>query len=176
MRNKLLIKSIRIKFENNSDEFGFTIPELLVVITVMIILLSITTVSLEKTQHKTSLGTTVTTLLTDMREEQTKAMSGDTEGRATVDSYGLYVQQNKYTIFHGTTYNPADTTNYDVNLDPSLQFTTITLPNSSLIFFKGTGEFYNFANGSNTFTLKNTVTNDTKTITINRYGVVTQVN
>lgn len=155
---------------------GYVLVEILVVFTIVIILYGLISFSLHSSQQKISIQSTINTFVTDLRQQQLKAMSADTEGRGTIDSYGIHLAQNQYTLFHGTTFNPNDVANFTVSMPNNIQFTTILFPGSNIIFTKGSGEINGFVNGQNTLMLQSTVTAESKTITINRYGIVTQVN
>ena len=101
-------------------------------------------------------------------------MTSDTEGRNTSDNYGIYFGTNTYTLFHGT-YSSNDKTNSIIPLGDNIQFSSVTLPGSQIIFLKNSGEVSNFSSNSNTITIKDITNNIGKTITINKYGIVTQV-
>lgn len=152
---------------------GFTLVELLVVMGIMGILLAFSSVSLLRVQYQASVNTVFTNLVTDLSQQQLKAMTGDTQGRGTLDTYGIYLETNKYTMFHGT-YTPGDATNSVITLSPQIQLTGITIPSSTITFAKGSGEVVGYTSGSDTFGLKNTLDGSTKTIKLNRFGVVTQ--
>jgi len=149
---------------------GFTFPELIVTIAILVTLLGFITVNLVNSQHRASLTGTVDTFISDMKNQQLKAMVGATEGRTNPDSYGIYFQTNSYTLFHGTTYSSSDPANFVITLDPLIQFTSF--PNT-IVFFQRSGE----TGTVNTITVQDTGSStNQKTITINRYGVITQVN
>ncbi|MCX6726468.1 MAG: type II secretion system protein [Candidatus Shapirobacteria bacterium] len=148
---------------------GFTIIELLVVMGVFAILASLSTLNLSKAQHGSSLNATVTTLISDLKRQQHKAMIGDTEGRGVASDYGIHFENKSYTLFHDL-YNSTDTSNFVVNLDGTLSF-----PDSGyVIFAKGSGEI--LPASLSTLIISDTVTSQSKTLTINQYGVVTAVN
>lgn len=153
---------------------GFSLIELLMVITIMILLLSLTTLNFNNIQHKTTLATTVEALVTDLNQQQIQAMVGDTEGRAAMDNYGVKFTTSGYALFYGT-YSSSDTTNFLITFPASQQVAT-TFPSSQVIFRKGSGEVASFDSTKNTVTLKDTSTNEQKVITINRYGVITSIN
>jgi len=161
-------------FRNN--EKGVTLTELLITSVLVGLLFGYITINFLRTQQKASSRTSINTVVADIKEQQIKAMVGDTEGRSTIDYYGVYFQPTQYTLFHGASYNAGDSANFVIKLGNTTQFSSITFPSSSVVFSKGSGEIVGFINGSNTVTLKNLQSNDTKTITINRYGVITQVN
>lgn len=152
---------------------GYTLPELLITMGIFAILVSLVTINLTYSQQNQTNDTTITTLISDIKEQQLKAMVGDTEGRATPDVYGIYFEANRYTLFHGNTYSASDPTNFVINLNPTLQFIPI---NKTLLFLKLSGQVSGYSSGANTITLKNTTTNDQKTIRFNQFGIVTQLN
>lgn len=154
---------------------GFTLVEITVVIGIIAVIVSYSVINLTTVQHTTYVGTTIDTFISDLKQQQLKAMVGDTEGRGVNDYYGIYFGTSDYALFHGSTYS-AGPSNPIIPLTTSVQFTNVTFPQSQIVFNKGSGEIVGFAVGSNTVTLVNVVTNEQKTITINRYGVVTQIN
>jgi len=154
---------------------GFTIPELTLVVGILAILFGITTINLIGAQHKASVSSAIATLLADIKSQQAKAMTGSTEGRTTADVYGIHFTSTSYVLFHSPTFNSANPANSIFNLDSGLQFTNISFPNSNIIFSQGSGEISGFINGSNTVRVASTLGTEQKTITVNRYGVVTNV-
>jgi prepilin-type N-terminal cleavage/methylation domain-containing protein len=155
---------------------GFTLVELVVVIGILLIFFTITTMSLTSLQHRTYVLTRVDTLISDLRQQQLKAMVGDTEGRASGDSYGIHFNNNNYVLFHGTTYNAADTANFTIPLETTLTFSSVTFTNSNIIFSQLSGNINGFTPGQDTVTVKDTSTNVQKTIKFNKYGAVVQIN
>lgn len=154
----------------DSKHKGFTILELLVTMGIFAVLTSLATINLLGAQHIASIDTTVSTLIADLKQQQIKAMTGDTEGRTAGDQYGIHFETNKYVLFHGT-YNSTDNSNFPVSLDGTLSFTNIS-DGGNIIFSQGSGE----SSGLSTITLKDTATNKQKVFSINIYGVVTDVN
>ena len=156
---------------NQKNIAGFTFVELMVTIGIFALLASFITVNLIRTQQRPNLDATITSLVSDLKEQQIKSMGGDSEGQAVAQTYGVYFASGSYTLFRGSTFQPSDQSNFTVNPD-SVQFST-SLPSSQLVFSRRSGEVTGFVNGSNTITIKNTVTNDQKIITIHRYGAIT---
>lgn len=150
--------------------------EFLAVIAIVIMLTGFITFNLTRTQQHTSTNTTIDSIVSDIKQQQLKAMINDTQGDGVVNSFGIYFQQTTYTLFKGSAYSTTDTTNFVVNLDTNLQFVNITFPNASLIFAKGSGEVSNYVAGQDTIQIKNLSSNETKTITVNKYGTITSVN
>ena len=151
---------------------GFTPPELIIVIAIMLTLAVVISNSLLSGQHQTTLNTSLTTLIADAKAQQLKAMTGDTEGRPTADSYGIYIQSDRYVLFHGSVYSADDPGNSIIPLATGITLST-TFPSSSLIFTKGSGEISGIVSGTDTITLTGDVA---KTLRFNRYGVIISQN
>lgn len=158
----------------NKYQNGFSLVELAVVMFIFSFLFIFITVALLNIKQRGSLTTSIDTLITDLKSQQLKAMVGDTEGRATPDTYGIYFGANQYTLFHGA-YSPSTPSNFTVSLGDNIQFGAISFPASSVSFAQDSGEVVG-TESLNTITLENSQTNEQKTITINKYGVITAVN
>ena len=157
--------------------FGFTLPELLIVLTILASLFGLTSINMLNAYHKNSLGTSVTSLVNDLKHQQLKAMIGDTEGQASANDYGVYFTSDglSYTLFQGNSYSVSDPANFSINLNRDLRFSSIMLQNSQIIFAKGSGEFSNFNVNFDNITLTNVRTDETKTIRINQLGNIINV-
>jgi prepilin-type N-terminal cleavage/methylation domain-containing protein len=156
-----------------SSQKGFTLIELVIVMAVALILLGIATISLGNVQRTTQVSSVTQTLISDLREQQIKAMAGDTELSGANADYGVHFETNAYTLFRDT----YGTGNFTVNLPETIQVSS-TFSGSKVTFEKGSGEVseYDDVNpANNTITLTNTVSNEQQIITLNRYGVVEDV-
>lgn len=153
---------------------GFTIIEVLVVLTILITLMGIGYLSVLGIERRAPVSTTENAVIADMRGQQTKAMTGDAQAGSAPDSYGIYFQTNAYVLFKGAGYNANDPSNAATPLPDNITITT-TLPNASVIFTKGSGEIAGYSPIANTLTITQTLSGDHKDITINRYGAVTQI-
>lgn len=156
--------------------YGFTLIESIIVVSIIALLTGLTTVNLFGIQDKTSLAVTVDTLISDIKQQQIKAMIGDTEGRASQDNYGIYFTPVSYVLFHGSSYSPTDFSNVIINLNDNVGLINIALPNSVVIFSKISGEVADFITGSDTITIKHNLSGEQKTIKINLYGAITDIN
>jgi prepilin-type N-terminal cleavage/methylation domain-containing protein len=167
------IKNSKFKIKNCSWGLprkyarGFTLIELILTMGIFAVITTLVTINLLKVQHAASVSSVATTLVADLRGQQTKAITGDTEGRTTTDQYGVHFDSDKYVLFHGI-YTDGEPSNFEIPLEGSLNFTT----NGDVIFSKGSGEL----SGINTITLRDNTTNEQKVININIYGVVNSVN
>lgn len=152
-----------------SSQKGFTLVELALVVAIFFILVGLVTVNLFKFQHKSQLSSTIASFLADYKEQQIKAMVGDSSGTSVPAAYGVHLETGSYTLFR----NSYGTDNFTINLPSGTQFSATSFPSSQVIFATGSGEV---ATSTNTITIKDTGDGSQKVITINRYGVVTGVN
>ena len=162
-------------FRHIKPKSGFTLVEISVVIGIVLTLTGLAVVNLSGAQRRSYLASTTSTLIADMKSQQSKAMSGETEGRSTHDAYGIYFESSRYTLFHGSAYSAADPSNVVINLDNYIAFSSITFPQSMIIFASGSGELSSYTPGSNTITIRNTLNSEQKTVSLNRLGVITGV-
>jgi prepilin-type N-terminal cleavage/methylation domain-containing protein len=155
------------------NQKGFSILEVILAMSVLTILMAIASINLLSAANKTYQNTTAQTLYADLKSQQIKAMNGDTEGSGTTGAYGIYFQPTQYTLFRGITYSAANPTNFTVKIPDDVNFVNISFPNSQVIFASGSGAFANYANNANSVIIKNIEGLTQKTVTLNRFGVVT---
>lgn len=158
-----------------NGQTGFTLIELLLVMGILTILFGISSLNFFNISNLTTSEVSTNVLVSDIKSQQIKAMVGDTEGRGIPDNYGIMIQANQYTLFHGLTYSATNSSNFTIPSDEGFSLST-TFPQNKLIFASGSGEILNFIDGQNTITITNSQTGQTKTIEINMIGVVTDIN
>ena len=88
---------------------GFTLVELLIILAVITTLLGFVVVNLLGAQRRASIDTVVDTLVTDLKQQQFKSISGETSRGNGL--YGIHVGNNYYTLFQGTTFSSSDPSN-----------------------------------------------------------------
>lgn len=164
-----------MKRHSSYKQVGFTFIEVIVVVSIFLTLIGLTIINPLNLRESTSINTFVYTLITDIKNQQIKSMVGDTEGRGIPDTYSIYIESAKYTLFHGQNYFEGDSSNFSVAVDDQYQLLTI-FPGSKIVFAEGSGEIIGFAQNQNTITIKNARTGQQKVITINKFGVVTGIN
>ena len=152
---------------SQKKQTGFTFIELIVVLGMLGTLLGIVIINLLSATQKTSLRTTITTLVSDLARQQIRAMAQDTQG--------IYFETEQYTLFRGPSYVAADSTNAVIPLGNGIEIINILFPSSQIVFVKGSGEIAAFSSGNNAITVRNTTNGEEKVITLNRFGVVTGV-
>ena len=144
---------------------GFSLAELVVIIGISIIMLGLGTISLINSNEKANLSTVVETFIADLKEQQVKAMVGDTEGTGSVSDYGIDFETTQYTLFRDT-YVVGNSQNFSVSLPPTVQVTS-----PQINFNKGAGETTPVS-----ITFTDTTTNEIRTVTVNKYGAVVGIN
>lgn len=153
---------------------GFGLLEIIVSVTITSILFALVVINLLGVKQKVSLTTTVDTLITDLRNQQLKTMVGDTGGNSTVENFGIYFDTDRYTLFHGN-FVSGNPSNFTTTLGDNIVFGNISFPAMQVVFASGSGEIVG-ATGNNTIIIQNTQTQEQKTVTVNKYGVITAVN
>lgn len=147
---------------------GFTLIELAVVTSIIVTLLGLITINLVRSQQGISLTSVEEILIADLKQQQLKAMAGDTEGRLDSDSYGVHFDSSKYVLFHGAIYSSSDTSNSIINLENNMQFNS---PGFDVIFSRKSGEIVLPA----IIELQDNTNSGLKRIHLNTFGVITQV-
>lgn len=150
--------------------------ELLVIMSIIAILSGLATINLIHSQRGATLQSTLLTFIADTKQQQMKAMQGDTEGRSYPDYYGIHFTQNSYVLFHGTTYNSSDSANFTISLDSNLQFNPINLTNNNIIFIPLNGEVYGYSSAANSVSLLDITNKQNKTLKFNYLGVMAGIN
>lgn len=157
------------------NQKGTTLIEVLIVISIFTTLVSFTTLSLLNVRSKTSVDTSVYSFITDIKNQQIKAMVGDTEGRGVPDMYSAYITPTDYTLFHGSNYSPVDPGNFVIKAPDGYSLST-TFPLSEIIFATGSGEITNYVNNQNSIIFTETSSGIQKVIRMNQYGAVVSIN
>jgi prepilin-type N-terminal cleavage/methylation domain-containing protein len=153
---------------------GFTLIELVLVMAIASSLLGFVIFNLVGTQKTSEISVTADKLVSDLASQQTKAMLGS--GPSSGTDYGVYFQPDRYILFKGSFYSPADSNNFTVMLDEGQDFSNITFPGQSIVFVSATGTVSGFLNGNSSITIGEANGSKQKTVTVNRYGVVTGEN
>ena len=82
---------------------GFTLIELVLVMGIFSTLIGITSLSLFNIQHATALSADVNVFIADLKQQQLKAMVGESDGvGGSGYGYGVHFTANNYTLFRGS--------------------------------------------------------------------------
>ena len=153
---------------------GFTLIKIIIAMSIFATLSGIITINLLHAQSKTSLDTSVASILADIKGQQTLAMSGSIQGGTSASEYGIYFGTTSYTIFSGSSYSANNSTNFVIPLKNNVNFSSVTFPSRVIIFQRASGEIANFNSAQNQITLSNQG-GENKTITLNGIGVISSV-
>lgn len=160
---------------NYFSQKAFTLIEIILVMIIVLSLGGFVTFDMLKSRNSASIDQTVQLLISDIKNQQFKMMSGNPNNLSLNTPYGIHFDESQYTLFQNTTYSENNATNYRVLLGSDLRFSDINLPNSEILFASLSGEIQNYNQNQNTITLENINNLVQKVITINRNGVITTV-
>src|SRR3989344_4393922 len=107
---------------------GLTLVELTIAIALFTILSSFLLFDITSQKTFADIESTEDLIFVTVKEAQNLAMAGGTE------SYGVHFETDRYVLFQGSTYNPADPSNLETALDPNLTISSVTLPSGDIIF------------------------------------------
>ena len=132
---------------------GLTLVELLVVMGVFAIIFSFATINLLKPQRKAGVDAAASTLVSDIKEQQTKAMASDSGSAGDLQNHGIYFENNRYILFQGSSYQAANPLNFSVDLSPNTIILN-NLPSSQIVFGKNNGLWPNFNDNTKTIVVR----------------------
>ena len=155
---------------------GFVLIELIIVFGMLAILIGMATINVFGSGRKASLTATVDTLVADLRSQQTKAMTGTTDSSGLPPAYGLHFDANRYVLFRGASYSASLSSNAAVPLDTRVRFTNIQFTNGNVVFASRSGEFIGYVSPSDTVTINQLDSGESKVVQLNRYGIITSIN
>lgn len=148
------------------NQKGTSVLELVTVIGIFSILFGFVAINVFTSESKATIQSSLTTLVTDIKQQQIKAMSQETGDQ------GVYFSENNYTLFSGSTYYSTNSANFIVQLGNNIIFSSVLIPSRTLIFEKRTGEVAGYNVNLHEISMTNTQSNETKTIKINKLGVL----
>ena len=135
---------VKYSFKNNN---AFTLVELILIMGLFSLLVMISGINLIKPQVSASIDTTVNQIVSDLKSQQIKSMSGSTDGLSSSQNFGIYFESDKYTLFTGSSYNSSDSRNFIVHLATGLSLSN-NLTSSQIVFSKINGEIVSYTSGS----------------------------
>jgi prepilin-type N-terminal cleavage/methylation domain-containing protein len=144
---------------------GFTLIEMLIVITIMgILVVSVLTI-FTKINSSQAIDKDAQLLVETLRQAQSQTLSSQ-----NASQYGVHIATTSVTLFTGTTYSSSDTSNKSFLFNTRDIVSTISLIGGStnVVFKRLTGE----TDQSGTITLFSPAASSTKTVTIYKTGVI----
>lgn len=157
---------------NQWSKRGFTFVEMVVIMGIFATLAAIVTVQALGYQRRASVSQVAEILVSDIRSQQTKAMTGATVGGVDPPGFGVYLEGTRYILFTGLSYSAADPRNRIVTIPENVTVQNNTFPDQSIVFLAGSGELNGFSSGQNRFVLMENAGMATKTIEFNRLGLL----
>lgn len=155
---------------------GFVLIELIVVLAMIGSLIGLTVINVFGARSKADLAAITDTLVSDLSTQQSKAMSAVVNELSVASSFGIHFEQSRYILFRGSAYNQSDTSNSVIPLAQGVEFANILFPSGNVIYASRSGEIVGFTSGADRVTLRLLNNTETKTIQLNRYGVITSIN
>ena len=152
------------------NNLGFTLIELIVVMSITLTLLAVTSILLLGPQESSELEGAYQSILADLNQQRSRAMLLDTGGDDAIAAYGVYFQNQSYVLFRGLAYVADDINNHTITLSNSVNLIDVSWPNSTIVFAAGSGEVISFSSGTNTLSVASVTAPDSRVITLNRYG------
>src|SRR3989344_6702460 len=134
---------------------GFTLVEVMLVMVIAGVLLTTTAQSLFQSQQSISLDAMTARFVVEVREQQMRAISGDTAPLGSYIDYSVRLEADRYILFPGSVYDEGNPINTVVTLEAPLVFANSTLPSSTMTFTRGRGEISAFSQGQNSFDIQN---------------------
>ena len=151
---------------------GFSYVELMMVLGILVVLLTLVSMTIVPAITRADTNATSLVLASDLFSQQQKSMQGELSSTAETTTFGVYFQPTYYVLFQGTTYDSNHPDNFRVTLPPQLQFSSIQLPNQTVLYQRTTGDVVGYNASQNTVTLSPVDGATAKVLQINRYGVV----
>ncbi len=158
----------------NNNKSGFTLIELLTVIGIIIIITTVFSVSFVRSQNQSLAAHLLYTLVTDIKSQQTKAMSGSTDIDRNRQPFGLHIGTYAYTLFIGSKFKESDPTNQKIDINSEFILET-RFPEKDIVFQPLSGELDKYNANLNTITIHEVRSNTDTVISLNQYGVITQI-
>lgn len=153
---------------------GFTLIELLVGMGILGIIFVMVTFSYIQTTRRADLKRETAAILQTLRQAQAEAISQRVSPGGSLTPYGVHFETQSYTLFVGTSFNPAEPRNVRTEIPSSLGL-NLNLPSDhNVIFSPLEGEVSGFSPSQNQIQVLEGATGQTRTITFNQMGVIDQ--
>mgnify|MGYP001584073110 CR=1 FL=1 len=148
-----------------STEKGFTVMELMLVITLVSISIGLAISYYSGSQIRADINSQTANIVHYLRLAQSSAVAG-----LGNSDYGLHFEDSSYTTFKGSSYNPVSETNFQIQIPPTMTINNILLNGGGgdVIFTRPNGETNTFG----TLTLSSAEINKSFTITITPTGTI----
>ena len=159
------------------SENGFSLVEILLVVSFFVIIFSFTTTNLFSPLGREKVNGLSKDVISILKDAQIKAMNSETLGQGVNSEFGVHFSASSYTLFRGIVFNPLDTNNFLVSvptglaINPNLPCPASPNDCNNIIFSKLTGEVQNFDQAKNSLCLTDSL-NNRILLTTNFLGVI----
>lgn len=153
-----------MRFTHNKNS-GFTIIEIVLVLTILAILFGLSMLYYQTTQVRADLNAQISNFVGLTRLAQSSAEAG-----LNGTSHGVHLDEDRYIIFAGDIYDADDPSNYEVVLPPTITIDEYVLNDggSTVLFSPPNGS----TNDYGTIVFLSEQINQSKTITITNAGSI----
>lgn len=148
---------------------GFSLPEVLITLSILAILFALSSVNLQRVIPSASLNEALEIFLADSKSWQIQAIVG-VSNDSNQYAYGIKFMGDKYVLFRGDVYDEGNPLNYEVKLPNNLSISS-TFLNNELIFNPIYGDIRNFDPSLNRVVITGP-SNFSTTILFNKLGNV----
>lgn len=152
---------------------GFTIVELMVVVSLFALIFAFTQINLTGLIAETNLQEQTQAVISDLRRQQQEAMNGSSNTAAPLQPYGIYFDDTSYWVFSGALFDPA--TAFEVALEDTIRFSDVRFAQNTVLFEPLSGEVQNYDPIGAEFELENTASGERIRVEINALGVPAQL-
>lgn len=146
------------KIFNYKLKDGFTLIELLVVMGLFAILFGFGTLSFLNLQKSANTISIRDQLIADLKGQQAKSINGATSNGLPT-THGIYIGSNRYVLFSGATFNPAENSNFTVEVPSGYSLST-SFANNQIIFNSISGEINNYSSNNNAIFINSVANNN----------------
>lgn len=145
---------------------GFSVLEIIIVIVLLTSVAGFSALYYQTSQVRNDLNTQATEFASYLRLAASNANSGLNGG----ESSGVHLESDSYTLFSGDIFDPLETSNFTIDLPPTISIENINLNGGgqNIIFTAPKGETLNYG----TLDFNSDQIQKTVTITISQIGVI----
>lgn len=133
-----------------TDYRGFTIPELLISMAILLLIFAFGSINLLRIVPKAHLDESYITFIADAKSQQNAAMLGQTTSGTQI-AHSIKIDTTSYTLFKGQVYSSTDPSNYKVDCPENVTITT-NFSESVISFSPMKGELINYNENANQIT------------------------
>ncbi len=156
----------------SKGQVGFTLIETVVALGISAVILTISFSFLNSNNERSKISTFEEQIISLINEARNKAMSSDTQGDLLTSPYGLHFENQKLTLFRGSSYEVLDNENFVTNFPEATLSTNLPCPSpldcNNLHFAPLSGELSNYDASFNSVCLE--LSGQQRKITFNFLG------